>query len=75
MKLKQSGVMANSGGPGRPANVSNLGNTRGPAAASNSGGRWRPGMEQFVNSIKYRSKGDKITLTMPQGFLLPECLR
>ena len=32
-------------------------------------------MEQFVNAIKLKSKGDKVMLCMPQGFLLPEVLR
>ena len=40
-----------------------------------NGEKWRPGMEQFVNSIKLKSSGDTITLSMPQGLKLPEVLR
>ena len=36
---------------------------------------WRPGMEQFVNAIKWKSGKDGVKLCMPQGFKLPEVLR
>lgn len=65
MKQKQTGIMANAG-VNQPANSNNFGNTKGGAGQVNGlGGRWRPGMEQFVNSIKLRSKGDNFTLSMP----------
>ena len=38
-------------------------------------GAWRPGMEQFVASFKWRSTRDATTLSTPQGILLPEVLR
>lgn len=72
MKLKQTGVMSNAGGPGRPANNMSLGG--GYASHCKKDG-WRPGMEQFVNAIKLKIKKDKVSLCMPQGFKLPEVLR
>ena len=55
---------------GRP-----IGDIAGGTQAQTTGKRFRPGMEQFVNATRIRSKGDKIQLCMPQGFLLPEVLR
>ena len=57
MKAKQTGVMANSAVGGRSANMP-AGN--GVVQTNTGSGRWRPGMEQFVNAIKLKTKGDKI---------------
>jgi len=68
MKLKQSGIMAG-------ANIGRLIGNATVTTQSNASGRWRPGMEQFINAIKLKSKGDRMLLCLPQGLLLPEVLR
>ena len=50
MKAKQSGVMSNSGGPG---------NVGAAVSSTNAISRWQPGMEQFVNAIKFKSTKNK----------------
>ena len=36
---------------------------------------WKPGMEQFAESIKLRYSKDGVVMSMPAGMRVPECIR
>ena len=71
LKLKTTGIMAGVGNVGRPPTLPG----KSIAASSGKSSKLRPGMEQFVNAIRLRFKGNKVQLCIPQGYRLPEVLR